>query len=126
MSRDDLQPRVPPHSVEAEQAVLGGLMLLDRAWFDVCDVLTEDDFYRRDHALIWRAIRWMAEKQKPFDTVTLGDWLEAQGFAEVVPLEYLIELSTTTPSAASRSPGQSATVVFCALSALLSAVWPHW
>ncbi len=48
--------KVPPQSVEAEQAVLGGLMLVNEAWDKVADRLTEEDFYRRDHRLIFRAI----------------------------------------------------------------------
>jgi len=93
--------RVPPQSVEAEQAVLGGLMLLERAWFEVCDLLAAEDFYRRDHQLIWRAIKELAAKQRPFDAVTLGDWFESQGLAEqVAGGAYLVELASTTPSAA--------------------------
>lgn len=97
------QLRVPPHSVDAEQAVLGGLMLVGRAWWDVSDLLTEADFYRRDHAMIWRAISEMANAKppRPFDTVTLGDWFAAQGQSELIGGgAYLIEISSTTPSAA--------------------------
>ena len=105
MNRDDemhgMQLRVPPQSVEAEQAVLGGLMLLPRAWFDVCDIVSEEDFYRRDHAVIWRAIRALQESDRPFDAVTLGDWFERHGLAELVHGgAYLVELASTTPSAA--------------------------
>lgn len=93
--------RIPPQSIEAEQAVLGGLMLVDRAWFDVCDLLTIEDFYRRDHQLIWRAIAWLQERGKPFDAVTLGDWFAGQGLSEqVAGGAYLTELASTTPSAA--------------------------
>ncbi len=56
------QLRVPPHSVEAEQAVLGGLMLAPDAFDRVNDQLTENDFYRRDHRLIYRAIRELNQK----------------------------------------------------------------
>ncbi len=93
--------RVPPQSVEAEQAVLGGLMLAPDSLDRVGDFLSEDDFYRRDHRLIYRAIRELSEKNRPFDAVTLGEWFEASGQAEQVSGgAYLVELASTTPSAA--------------------------
>ena len=66
------QLRIPPQSIEAEQAVLGGLMLAPDAFDRVADRLNEEDFYRRDHQLIYRAIRELAEKSRPYDAVTLG------------------------------------------------------
>lgn len=97
--RDTL--RVPPQSVEAECAVLGGLMLAPLAWSEVSDLLHEGDFYRRDHELIFRAIKYLEGKSRPFDAVTLADWFEAQGLAEqVAGGAYLVELASTTPSAA--------------------------
>lgn len=68
--------RVPPHSLEAEQAVLGGLMLDGTTWDQIADRLDESDFYRNDHRLIFRAIRHLSENGKPFDFLTLADWLE--------------------------------------------------
>jgi len=95
------QLRVPPHSIEAEQAVLGGLMLAPEAYDRVNDKLTPNDFYRRDHQLIYRAIGELAEKNRPFDAVTLGEWFESQGHMELVAGgAYLVELASTTPSAA--------------------------
>ena len=95
------QLRVPPQSEEAEQAVLGGLMLAPDAYDRVADQLNDQDFYRRDHQLIFRAIRELAEKGKPFDAVTLGEWFESMGQSELVAGgAYLIELASTTPSAA--------------------------
>jgi replicative DNA helicase len=95
------QLRLPPQSVEAEQAVLGGLMLAPEAYDRVGDLIVERDFYRRDHQLIYRAIRELAEKNRPFDAVTLGEWFESQGLAEqVAGGAYLVELASTTPSAA--------------------------
>ncbi|MDI9239742.1 replicative DNA helicase [Lysobacter sp. LF1] len=95
------QLRVPPQSIEAEQAVLGGLMLAPDSYDRVADQLHDSDFYRRDHQLIYRAIRELAEKNRPFDAVTLGEWFESQGLAEqVAGGAYLIELASTTPSAA--------------------------
>ncbi|HSR65605.1 MAG TPA: DnaB-like helicase C-terminal domain-containing protein, partial [Xanthomonadaceae bacterium] len=95
------QLRVPPQSVEAEQAVLGGLMLAPDAYDRVADLLVDADFYRRDHQLIYRAIRELAEKNRPYDAVTLGEWFESMGQSELVAGgAYLIELASTTPSAA--------------------------
>ncbi|KGM54999.1 DNA helicase [Lysobacter daejeonensis GH1-9] len=95
------QLRVPPQSVEAEQAVLGGLMLDPNAYDRIADQLNDNDFYRRDHQLIYRAIAELAQKSKPFDAVTLGEWFESMGLAEqVAGGAYLIELASTTPSAA--------------------------
>ena len=68
--------RVPPHSLEAEQAVLGGLMLDNSTWDQIADRLDESDFYRGDHRLIFRAIRRLSETGKPFDLLTLAEWLE--------------------------------------------------
>ncbi|HHA2835964.1 TPA: replicative DNA helicase [Stenotrophomonas maltophilia] len=93
--------RLPPHSVEAEQSVLGGLMLVNRALVEVQDVLAEADFYRRDHQLLWCCILQLAEKGQPFDAVTIGEWFEAAGQLELVgDGAYIIELANNTPSAA--------------------------
>lgn len=93
--------RLPPHSIEAEQAVLGGLMLAADAIDRVADKLAEQDFYRKDHRLIWRAITELSEKGMPCDAVTLGDWFEANGLSEMVGgASYLVELANATPSAA--------------------------
>lgn len=95
------QLRVPPHSIEAEQAVLGGLMLAPEAYDRINDKLTANDFYRRDHQLIYRAIAQLAERSRPFDAVTLGEWFESQGQTDLVAGgAYLVELASTTPSAA--------------------------
>ena len=67
--------KVPPHSLQAEQAVLGGLMLDNTAWDRVADHVVEEDFYRRDHRLIFRAIAELAQRNSPFDAVTLSEWL---------------------------------------------------
>lgn len=91
--------RVPPSSVEAEQAVLGGLMLAPDALTKIN--LSEDDFYRRDHKAIFRAICELDRKGQPFDAVTLAEWFEAMRMGELVGNgSYLIELASTTPSAA--------------------------
>lgn len=93
--------RIPPSSIEAEQAVLGGLMMVLESFDIVVDVLTEQDFYRRDHQLIYRAIRDLAEKNQPFDAVTLSNWLQSNGLSEQTGgLVYLVDLVKNTPSAA--------------------------
>lgn len=93
--------RQPPQSVQAEQAVLGGLMLVPESLSRVADLLTEADFYRRDHQLIYRAICEADRAGKPFDAVTLADWFESAGQSALVGNgAYLIELASTTPSAA--------------------------
>jgi replicative DNA helicase len=76
--------RVPPHSIDAEQAVLGGLMLDPYALEKILDLLSYTDFYRRDHQLIFKAISELSEKSKPYDAVTLGDWFEAHALADQV------------------------------------------
>lgn len=98
------QLKVPPQSVEAEQAVLGGLMLINQAWDQVADRLTEEDFYRRDHQLIFRAIATLREKDQPCDAVTLGEFLETHAISEDVGgAAYVISLANSTPSAANIS-----------------------
>lgn len=95
------QLRVPPHSIDAEQAVLGGLMLAPEAYDRIAGKVDTKDFYRRDHQLIHQAICELAEKHRPYDAVTLGEWFKAQGQIEqVAGGAYLVELASTTPSAA--------------------------
>lgn len=95
------QLRIPPQSIEAEQAVLGGIMLAPEALAKIGDRLQEDDFYRRDHQMIFRAIKELAREDEPFDAVTLGDWFDSNGMGELVANgAYLVELAATTPSAA--------------------------
>lgn len=94
----------PPMSIEAEQAVLGGLMLAQEMWDVVSEKLHSSHFYRRDHALIWDAMSRLAEDGQPFDAITLGEWFEAEGKAELIGGgSYLVELASTTPSAANIS-----------------------
>ncbi|MFL6619772.1 MAG: DnaB-like helicase N-terminal domain-containing protein, partial [Povalibacter sp.] len=77
---DDI--RVPPHSIEAEQAVLGGLMLDNRGFDAIGDKITAEDFYRRDHQIIFAAIADLASRSEPFDAVTLAEALERKGLSE--------------------------------------------
>ncbi|MDQ5908160.1 MAG: replicative helicase [Pseudomonadota bacterium] len=93
--------RTPPHSLEAEQAVLGGLMLANTAWDQIADQLDEHDFYRNDHRMIFSAIRHLAEESKPFDHVTVFEWLEAHHQLEDAGgMQYVYHLARETPSAA--------------------------
>ena len=93
--------KVPPHSVEAERAVLGGLLLDNSKWEQIGDRLQADDFYRRDHQLIFGAIVDHAERATPFDVVTVSDWLGARDELEAAGgLAYLIGLSQDITSAA--------------------------
>ena len=93
--------KVPPHSIEGEQAVLGGLMLSNDAWDTIADLISEEDFYRRDHRLIFRAIAGLAGQNKPRDAVTLHEWLEKHGELEAAGgMVYLGTLAKDTPSAA--------------------------
>jgi len=93
--------RVPPHSIQAEQSVLGGLMLESTAWDQVADRVTEQDFYRREHQLIFRAIASLVEQSKPTDVVTVNDELEQNNLSQQGGgLAYLGSLAKDTPSAA--------------------------
>ncbi|HKJ94500.1 MAG TPA: replicative DNA helicase [Gammaproteobacteria bacterium] len=93
--------KVPPQSIEAEQAVLGGLMVDNGAWDQVADRVSESDFYRRDHRLIFRAIESLAEAGRPMDAVTLSEWLKTNGALEDAGgLPYLGALAKDTPSSA--------------------------
>ena len=67
---------VPPHSIEAEQAVIGGLLLDASAWDNVADVVKQEDFYRPDHQQIFEAIGLLAGLGKPCDVVTVSEQLE--------------------------------------------------
>ena len=95
------QLRVPPHSIEAEQSVLGGLMLDNQAWDRISDQLNDSDFYRDEHKRIFRQIRNLLESARPADVVTVAEALDAAGDAERTGgLAYLGELAANTPSAA--------------------------
>lgn len=96
-----VSPRVPPHSIEAEQAVLGGLMLDNEAWDRVADRVSENDFYRREHRLLFRAIGELAESDQPRDVVTVSEWMAQRGELDNAGnLAYLGQLARDTPSAA--------------------------
>ena len=93
--------KVPPHSLEAEQAVLGGLMLDNGAWDRVADEVNEEDFYTLKHRQIFRALRHLAETGSPLDAVTLAEWLDKHNELESAGgIAYLGALAGNTPSAA--------------------------
>jgi len=95
------QLKIPPNSKEAEQSVLGGLMLDNRAFEDVAERLQAQDFYRHQHRLIFSVIQKLADEEKPFDLLTLSDELADQEELENCGgLAYLTELVESTPSAA--------------------------
>ena len=91
----------PPHSVEAEQAVLGGLLIDPSAWDNVADAVRQEDFYRPDHQLIFEAIGALAGNGKPCDVVTVSEQLERSGKLESAGgLAYLSSVARDTPTAA--------------------------
>ncbi|MDE2305940.1 MAG: replicative DNA helicase [Gammaproteobacteria bacterium] len=93
--------RVPPHSVEAEQSVLGGLMIDAAAWDQIADRVSAEDFYRHDHRLIFEAAAGLIERGQPCDAVTISGHLDSQGLGEQVGgLAYLGALARDTPTAA--------------------------
>lgn len=92
--------RVPPHSVEAEQSLLGGLLLDNRAWDKVGDLLLDSDFYRHEHRLIFAAIGALINANKPADVITVHEQLKRLGKAdEAMGLRYLNELAQSVVSA---------------------------
>jgi replicative DNA helicase len=92
--------RVPPHSIEAESSVLGGLLLDNGAWDRVGDLLVDNDFYRHEHKLIYAAIGALINASKPADVITVNEQLQNQGKAEEMGgLGYLNSLAQYVPSA---------------------------
>src|SRR5687768_11715197 len=92
--------RAPPHSVESEQAVLGGLMLDNASWPAVSDVLVASDFYRHDHQLIFDGISDLLGNGEPADAVTVAELLASKDLTQSTGgLAYLAQLVRDTPSA---------------------------
>ncbi|MGB0733381.1 MAG: replicative DNA helicase [Pontibacterium sp.] len=97
---DTDQLKVPPHSIEAEQSVLGGLLLDNNAWDTVSEILVEANFYRRDHRLMFRTLTKLVAANQPLDVVTLSEELDRIGELENAGgMEYLVDLANNTPSA---------------------------
>jgi len=96
--------KVPPHSIEAEQSVLGGLMLDNERWDDVAERVVAEDFYTRPHRHIFTEMARLQESGSPIDLITLAESLERLGQLDSVGgFAYLAELSKNTPSAANIS-----------------------
>lgn len=90
-----------PHSVEAEQAVLGGLFLDVAAWDRIAGLVSESDFFSLDHRRIFRAIARQVEAGRPVDTVTVAEFLDSHRMLEEVGgLKYIVQIATSTPTAA--------------------------
>ncbi|MEY4563932.1 MAG: hypothetical protein RLZZ618_3209, partial [Pseudomonadota bacterium] len=102
LSSDEIAKlRVPPHSIEAEQSVLGGLLLDNSAWDHAADLLKDSDFYRQEHQRIFLAIRSLVSDGKPADVITVYDHLQMLGTAEDIGgLKYLNDMAQSVPSAA--------------------------
>ena len=95
------QLRVPPHSIEAESSVLGGLLLDNSAWDRVADLVQESNYYRHEHRLVYGAIATLINANKAADVITVYEQLQTQGRAdEVGGLAYLNSLAQYVPSAA--------------------------
>ncbi len=93
--------KVPPNSIEAEQSLIGGLMLDAQAWDKIADVVVSDDFYRKDHRLVFEAIARLVETGSPCDVVTVSEHLDNRGeLDQAGGLEYLATLANQTPGAA--------------------------
>lgn len=93
--------RVPPHSVEAEQSVLGGLLLDNQAWDRLADLITAADFYRHEHREIFKALGQLINATKPADVITVFELLKSAGVEDQCGgLQYLNALAQSVPSAA--------------------------
>ena len=100
-SRPERALRVPPHSIEAEQAVLGGVLIDNGAWDRIADVVTGAHFYRNDHRAVFEAVSRLCDEGQPCDAVTVAERLDREGRLESLGgLAFLAELAENTPSAA--------------------------
>ncbi|KTD49547.1 replicative DNA helicase [Legionella taurinensis] len=94
----------PPHSVEAEQSIIGGVMLDNQVWDKISTKLCEADFYRTEHRVLFRTIVELSKREQPFDVVTLLDMLKSNNDLDDAGGEtYLFELANNTPSVANIS-----------------------
>jgi len=92
--------KVPPHSVEAEQSLLGGLLIDNTAWDRLGGVLTDKDFYRPEHALIYKVIQRLIGDNHPADVITVHEAVKSEQGGDLVGIDYLNSLAQSTPSAA--------------------------
>ena len=93
--------KIPPNSVEAEQSILGGLMLDNSAWDKIADIIVKSDFYRKDHQIIFDGISSLIESSEACDVVTLSEYLDNKGNLDSAGgLEYLATLANETAGSA--------------------------
>ena len=92
--------RTPPYSIEAEEAVIGGLLIDNEAWDKIADLISAEDFFKKENSTLFRAVTTLAKNNDPFDAVTLSDRLRDIGTAGSGTLAYLASLVKDTPSAA--------------------------
>ena len=93
--------KVPPHSLEAEQSVIGGLLLDNERWDSVAERVVAKDFYSRPHRMIFEGVKTLLEENKPLDLITLSEFIEQrETLDDVGGFAYLAELAKNTPSAA--------------------------
>lgn len=101
LSPDEGGSVTPPHSLDAERSVLGGLMLDHSRWDQIVGRVTEEDFYRREHRLIFQALAALCDTGVPLDVVTVSEWLGKNGeLSAAGGLSYLGQIANNTPSAA--------------------------
>jgi replicative DNA helicase len=92
--------KVPPHSVEAEQSLLGALLLDNQSLDIIAPIVRSVDFYRNEHAVIYQAIQKLVNDNKPADVLTIHEELKTYGLAENFGITYLNQLASSTPSSA--------------------------
>ena len=96
-----LEARLPPQSIESEQSVIGGLLIDNNRWDQVADIVTSNDFYRKEHRLVFSAIASLLHENSPADVVTVAELLENHHELEHIGgMAYLGTLANNTPSAA--------------------------
>jgi replicative DNA helicase len=105
MYDDDIEShpsiKIPPHSIEAERSVLGGLMIANDAWYEIANVVKGDDFYRNDHRTIFRCMSSLVDHEQPIDIVTVAEHLHKSGELDGIGgMHYLRDLTSSTPSTA--------------------------
>jgi replicative DNA helicase len=93
--------RIPPHSIEAEQALIGGIMINLQSWDKINNYINEYDFYRDEHKKLYKIISNLILNEKPIDIITVKDKLENEKtIKDIGGIDYLIELSKNIPSSA--------------------------
>jgi replicative DNA helicase len=103
-------PRMPPYSIDAEQSVVGGILLSNLSYFTIAGFVSDDDFYRQDHPLIFRAMKDSEADNQPIDVVMVSEWMqgrfhyyhgEKRPFFDIIGgVATLANLNKDTPSSA--------------------------